>query len=77
MVAQGGNGCVIAGQFRFCQGGMNFVMANLVEQNRWSALAALQQRDQVMEALRGIRRDRALAQGADRSFGHGMLVSIN
>lgn len=45
---------------------MDFAVALVVEQHRWPALAAPQFRDQVMQALRDIRRDWPVAERADR-----------
>ncbi len=39
------------------QGGMDFIVADLVQQDRRPALAALQLRDEVMQALAGCGRN--------------------
>ncbi len=57
---------IVACQFAFGQRGVDFVVANLVQQNRWPALAAPQLRHEVVQALLGVRRNGAVAQGADR-----------
>ncbi|PWK59859.1 hypothetical protein C7455_106147 [Roseicyclus mahoneyensis] len=71
MGAQSIGGGVASGQFRLGQGGVDFIVADLVQQNRGPALAAAQFGDQVMQALLGAGRDRAQAQGADGQVGHG------
>lgn len=49
--------------------------ADLVQEHRRPALAALQLRDEVMAALRRVRRDRPEAERADRAgFGTGFGV---
>lgn len=50
---------------------MYFIVANLMDKDRWPTLAASQFWDEVMQALWGVRRDGAFAEGADRvRFGH-------
>ena len=59
--------CVIGpGQFGLRERGVNFVVANLVQQNRRPALAAAKLGHKVVQALAGIRRNRPIAQGANR-----------
>ena len=58
------DGVEIAGEFRLGQGGVDFVVANLVQQDRGPALAAAQTRDQVVVALVGLGRDRTAAKRA-------------
>ena len=71
MAAQG-LGCVVdAGQLGLGQGGMNLVMADLMQQHRRPALSAAQLGHEMVQALRGIRRDRTVAQGTDRGGFHG------
>lgn len=53
-------------QFRLRQSGVDFPMADVMQQYSWPAFAALQLGDQVMQTLRRIWRDWALAQRADR-----------
>jgi len=64
----------IAGQFGLGQGGVDLVMANLVQQHGRPALAAAQLGRQVVQALRGRRRDRALAQGAGWKDIHDLVM---
>lgn len=71
MGAQGFDGGVAARQFGLGQGGMDFIMADLVQQNDRPTLAAAQLRRQVMEALLGLRRDRALTERAEGQIVHG------
>ena len=49
----------VTGQFRLGQGGMDFRVADVMQQNHWAALAALELGDQMMQRLRRIRRYRA------------------
>lgn len=66
---QCGYGVVLGGQFGFGQGCVDFQVANVVQPNGRAVLAAFQLGDQVMCALLGRWRDRAIAKGADR-IGH-------
>ena len=70
MAAQGVDAVVAAGQFGLGQGSVNLIVANLMEQHDRPALAAAQFRRQVMKALLGIRRDRAVAKRADGQIAH-------
>lgn len=70
MGAQGVDGVVAARQFCLGQGGVDLVMADLVQKHDRPALAAAQFRRQVMEALLGIFWDRAMAKRANGRFGH-------
>ena len=70
MGAQGRNSVVAARQFRLGQGGVDLVVADLVQKHDRPALAAAQFRRQVMQALFRILRDRAAAKRADGRFGH-------
>lgn len=70
MGAQRFDGVVIAGQLRFGQGGMDFIVTNLMQQHDRPALTPTQFRRQVMQALLGILRDRAIAQRANGSVIH-------
>ena len=69
MGAQRLSGGIAAGKIGLGQGGVNFIMANLMHKNRRPTLAAPQFRDQVMQALGDALGDRAQAQGTDRDFG--------
>ena len=67
-------GCVVGPrQFRLAQCGMNLAVADVMQQDNRPALAAFQLGDQVMQALRYIRRDRAVAKGAD-GVGHAKTL---
>ena len=71
MRAQGFGRVKVPREFRFGQGRVNLVVANLMNKNGRPALAALEFGDQVMMALFDTRRDRAQAKGADRvGVGH-------
>ena len=70
MGAQGFDGVVAAGQFGLGQGGVNLIVADLMQKHDRPALAAAQFRRQVMQALFRILRDRAVAKRADGRFGH-------
>lgn len=60
----------IAGKLRLGHRGVNFVMADLMQQNRWAALSAAQSRDQVVQALFCVRWNRPFAQRANRIVTH-------
>ena len=63
--------CVIRPrQFGFCQGGVNFVVANLMQQHGFAAFSAPKPGDQVVKALQGVRRDGPPAKRAKRRDGH-------
>ena len=64
---------VVARQLGLAERRVNFIMANLMHQNDRPALAALQLGRQVMQALLGIRRDRAMA---DRAYGIGVVYVV-
>ena len=64
MGAQGFDGVVAAGQFGLGQGGVNFIVADLMQKHDRPALAAAQFRRQVMQALLGVLWNRSLAQRA-------------
>ena len=49
------------GQFRFRATCMDFLVAHVVQQHRWSLFPAFGTGDQMMQALRHIRRNRASA----------------
>ena len=71
MAAQRLNGGIVAGDFGLAQGGVDFFVANVVQQNGWSAFPAFQLWRQVMAALRHFWRYLAQAQRAYRQgIGH-------
>lgn len=59
------NGAEIARQIGLAQGGVDFIVADLVQQHRLAALPAAQFRDKVVQALLGLGRDRTVAERAD------------
>lgn len=59
---------VAAGQFRLAQRGVDLAVADLVQKHDRPTLAALQLRDQVMQALGYVGRDRPPAQATDRKI---------
>ena len=59
MRAQRPGGVIVAGQFRFCQGGVDLLMANVMHEDRLAAFAALELGYQVVMALPHTLRDRA------------------
>lgn len=65
MGAQGLHGIVGPRKLRLGHRGVDLVMADLMQQDRRPTLAAAQSRDQVVQALLGMRRDGPVAQGAD------------
>ncbi len=65
MCAQGLYRVVIPGQFGFAQGGVDFPVADMVQQNRGPAFPAPEFRGQMVEALRNARRYRAAAERTD------------
>ena len=60
------DGVVVAGEFGFGQGGVDFLVTDLMQEHGWAVLAAPKPGDQVVQALRRVRRDRAAAEGANR-----------
>jgi hypothetical protein len=49
---------------------MDFIVADLVQQNGGPTFATTQARDQVVQALLGVRRNGPVAQWADGVFAH-------
>lgn len=66
MISQGFYGTVIACQFGLSQRGVNFIVANLMEQHDRAAFATLQLGHQMVEALTRLGRNRSIAKWADR-----------
>lgn len=60
------DGVVVAGEFGFGQGGVDFLVADLMEQHRGPVFTAPEPRDQVVQALWRVGWDRARAKGANR-----------
>ncbi len=75
MGAQNLDGRKVAGKVRLSQGRVDFVVADLMQQNGFATLSASQFRNQVMLALLGIWRDWPVAQGADRVGHSDQLIS--
>lgn len=65
-----------AGKLCFADGGVDFLVADVVHQDDRTLGAALGARDQVMQALRDIRRDRTVAKGAERMIVHPADMGI-
>ena len=65
MGAQGFDGVEAAGKLGLGQGGVDFVVTDLMQQYCRAALAAAQAREQVVQALLCLGRDRAFAKRAD------------
>ena len=53
-------------QFRLCQRRMDLVVANLMQQDHRSAFPTFQLGHQMVQALLGLRRNRAVTKGANR-----------
>lgn len=70
MRAQRFGRCIVAGQFGLRQGGVNLIVANLMQKHGRPALAPAQSWNKVMQALLGLGRDRAQAQRTDRQVLH-------
>ena len=70
MGAQCLDGVVAARKLRLGHRGVDFVMADLMQQHRRPALSAPQTGDQVMQALFCVRRNGPFAQGADGVIAH-------
>ena len=68
MRPQGFAGVIVARKFGFGQSGVDFLVADLMQQHRLAALAAAQAWDQVVAALRDIVRDRPATKRTYRSF---------
>ena len=62
---------VAAGEFGLGKGRVDFVVANLVQESRLTALPAAELRDEVMDALADVRRDGAAAERA-----HGIAGQV-
>ncbi len=71
MASQGFGRVVNSGKLGFGQRGVDFVVTNLVDQDCWTALAAAQFGDKVMQALRGIRQDGTVTERAYGVVFHG------
>jgi hypothetical protein len=76
MGAQGFYSVIAAGEFGLAQGGVDFIVADLVQEHGWPALAALEAGDQMMMALACLGRDRAATEGANRVWQRVFLESI-
>lgn len=61
----------VAGQLGLGQGGVDFVVADLMQQDGRAALAAFEFGDKMVQALLCEGRDRTFAQGADRIIHRG------
>lgn len=68
MAAQCLNRVIVSRQFRLGQTGMDFTVTDVVQQDCWSAFAAFELWDQVVQALWNARWDRSQAQWAERSI---------
>ena len=66
MSPEGLNRVVVTRQFRLAQRGMDFVVANLVQQHERAAFAASEFRDQMVLTLLDLRGYRSIAQRTDR-----------
>ena len=64
----------VACQFGLGQGGVDFVVADLMHQNRGPALAAFELGDQMVQALAGYCRNGAATERADGVGGVGHLI---
>lgn len=64
---------IVSRKVGFRNRGVNFIVANLVQQHGWSPFATTKLWYQVMQALFRVRRDRAQAQRADR-VGHSVQL---
>ena len=65
MRAQGLDRVEVAHKFGLGQSGMNLLMTDLMQQNRWTALASFEFWDQMMQAAASVG-DRAVAKRTDR-----------
>ena len=64
---QQGFRCVIdARQFRFAERGVDLLVADVMQKNGWPASAAFELGHKVVQGLRHTRRDRTVAERADR-----------
>ncbi|SMX23260.1 hypothetical protein BOA8489_01364 [Boseongicola aestuarii] len=54
-----------AGKFGFGEGGVDFIVADLVKKHGGTVFASAQFGREVVLALLGVRRDRTVAEGAD------------
>ena len=62
---------IVAREFCFCQGCVDLVVANLVQQDRGPAFATFQLGDEVVQALLRLWRDWTTTQGTYRGLLHG------
>ncbi len=74
MIAQGFDGVVNLREFGFGARGVNFFVAQVMQQHRWTTFAAFELWDQVVQALRCAGRDRSPAQPTDRIVALGLLM---
>ena len=70
MRAQGLGRVETACQFRLCQGCVNFLVTDMMQQNGRPVLATFQPWHQMVQRLRHMRRNRAQAKGANGVLGH-------
>lgn len=75
MCAQCVNRIEFACKHGFRKRGVNFTVTDVMEQHDRTAFAAAQFWDQVMQALRDMRRDGSVTQRADWVVGAGILVA--
>jgi len=71
------DGAEALGQFALAQAGVDFLVADVVQQNRLAPFAAAQAGDEVMQALRDMGRDRPVAERADRIVVQGCRSRCN
>ena len=67
---------IVAREFCFCQGCVDLVVANLVQQDRGAAFAAFQLGDQMVQALACISGNGPAAQGAYGCLGRYGLILL-
>ena len=72
MLAQRRDGVVGARKLGFREGGVDLVVANLVQKNGRPAFSAPELGDEVMQALAGVGRNRPAAEGTDGVIAHGV-----
>lgn len=77
MTAQGLWRVIVAGELCLAECRMDFLVANVMQQNHGSPLAALQLGDQMMKTLRDIPRNRPPAQGACWIVSHSMVPQFS
>ena len=71
MLAQRFDCVIVPGKLGFGQGRMDLVVTNLMEKHRRSTFPAPKFRDEMVEALRDVRRNRTVTERTNGRIAHG------